>query len=84
MSLFRRRQMSPLLEDAIAQLAEAQRVEPITFADRWAAVCDAVDGAEDVEVAGMIRALLSLITDPVLRAETVRELDREIWKELKP
>jgi len=80
MSIFSRRQSEVLrLSDAIAQLAEAQRVEPITFGDRFAAVCDALDGADEVEVAGTIRALLSLIKTRGLRLEVLAAVQEDTW-----
>lgn len=81
MNLFRRQE--PRLEDAIAAIAQRQRVEPITFADRFAAICDALDGAEEAEVAGAIRALLSLITDRTLRCEVLRAVQDDTWGDVQ-
>lgn len=83
MGLFRRRQMSPLLEDAIADLAEAQRVETITLNDRRAQVRDAMTGATGPERMHLAVYAMRLL-DHRAMAALVREMDRQIWKELKP
>jgi len=71
MSLFSRRQ-EPRLEDAIAEIAAAQRVEPITTEDRIAAAIDAMHGASDLELGAAILALLRLIGSSDIR-NSVRE-----------
>jgi hypothetical protein len=80
MNLFSRRQSEVLrFYDAIDQFAKAQRVKPITFADRFAAVCDALDNADEVEVAGTIRALLSLIKTRDVRLDVLAAVQEDTW-----
>lgn len=67
MTFLRRRK--PRLEDAIAELAVANYVEPVTFDDRFAQVKDALQGASQREGKEVIIAILSQIGDPLLLRE---------------
>jgi len=82
MSLFSRRQ-ELRLEDAIAELAAAQRVEPITMEDRVAAVNDALIGSDDIFRAGVIVSLLSEIQDSELRLWLLRYVQDATWGDVQ-
>lgn len=72
----------PRIEDALAALAAQNRIEQITFADRFAAVCDAIDGAPEAEAAAMIRPILALITDRTLRLAVLRAVQEDTWRDV--
>lgn len=71
------------LEDAIAQIAEAQRVEPITLEDRLHAVRDALRDAPETDIGAVILGLLSVIKDSRLRLAILAEVQADTWKDVK-
>ncbi len=74
---------APRLEEAIATLAKAQRVEPITLNDRRVQIRDAMTGATGAEQMHLAVYAMRLLDRRAMSA-LVREMDRQIWKAQKP
>ena len=82
MSLFSRRQ-EPRLEDAIAELAAAQRGEPITTEDRISAAIDAMHGASDLDMGAAVIAILSLINSSDVRNSVRKCVQDMTWGDVQ-